>query len=442
MKPKVFLPFLIRKRNIYSELTPLLLGQLISTGASLATVRILTGYLGPSLYGELSLALTYQVVANQLFFGPLGSASLRFTSEAQKNGTEKSFLLAQFRIFCKASLPISIGSFLFFALLSVFGKLKPNIGLLLLVLFSLGAGCLHVLVQFFNATRRRQVYGALLSTFSLLQCLLSTTCVVFFGASTSSVLLGYCLASTLSLFMAIFYLKPYAFKNLIPSIDFCLQINARSVLAWEKCLKDYAIKFSSWGFVTWLLLISDRWSLHIFDAYNSIGLYAVAYQLGYTPVALLCGLGMQLVTPILFSKVQNAGSPKVKLDNSGRLIVVISIFASLLIGLLFVFVTPILFDVFASPAFYGALQIAPPLSIAAGLFSAAEFIALVFQAELRINTLAKVKIFLACTGIVLNVIGAHWLGALGVAWSVAAYSLLQLTFLGGLRFKKLILASF
>jgi O-antigen/teichoic acid export membrane protein len=287
-----------------------------------------------------------------------------------------------------------------------------------------------------NAFRSRFKYGLILATYGILQCFLAIAIVQFFGKYPENVLIGYTFSAIISVILAAYLLpiKPTTNKGSGEALR--VKTNVIATLAWKTKLISYTKSFSCLGAISWILLVADRWSLQIFSNNTSeVGVYVAAYQLGYTPVALLCGLGMQLVSPILFKETYIKNN-QARINPHGEKIVGICISASLALGFVACLATQPLGKFFLDPSYYKAIILMPYLAIAASLLSAAEFLSLAYQAELRIQILTQSKAILCLAGIILSLIGAKYYGASGVALGFATYSCLQLITLGKLRTKK------
>lgn len=68
----------------------------------------------------------------------------------------------------------------------------------------------------------------------------------------------------------------------------------------------YSLPFVTFGGFTWAQQISDRWALQAFASTSEVGQYAVLFQLGYTPIALITGMAMSFLAPILYQRSGDA----------------------------------------------------------------------------------------------------------------------------------------
>lgn len=79
--------------KLSKEIVLIFLGQVIAVLGSQFGVRMLTGKLSPSIYGEISLALTIGVLFQEIIFGPLSGSFLRFFSIARERNEMNVFCL-------------------------------------------------------------------------------------------------------------------------------------------------------------------------------------------------------------------------------------------------------------------------------------------------------------------------------------------------------------
>ena len=85
------------------ELSSISIGYLFTALGGLLGVRILTAYLTPSQYGELSLGITMGGVIYSVFFGPLTNGITRFFPIAKEKKEISFYLFNVFNIIIKGS---------------------------------------------------------------------------------------------------------------------------------------------------------------------------------------------------------------------------------------------------------------------------------------------------------------------------------------------------
>ena len=75
-----------RFRHLFREGLWIVVGQVMLVIGSLLGVRLLTGLLDPTAYGELALAMTLATLVNQTALGPLAQGVMRFYAPAVEQG--------------------------------------------------------------------------------------------------------------------------------------------------------------------------------------------------------------------------------------------------------------------------------------------------------------------------------------------------------------------
>ena len=102
----------IRLLNAAKEISWITFGQVLIVVGGLFGVRILTNYLTPSQYGELSLGLSLGVLINGVFIGPISNGAGRFFSTAKNENDSGNYFIGVLRIVIKVFLYILVFSFL------------------------------------------------------------------------------------------------------------------------------------------------------------------------------------------------------------------------------------------------------------------------------------------------------------------------------------------
>jgi O-antigen/teichoic acid export membrane protein len=188
---------------------------------------------------------------------------------------------------------------------------------------------------------------------------------------------------------------------------------------WSKKLYDYAWPFATWGLFTWAQMASDRWALQAFASSSAVGRYAVLYQLGYYPITILAGLWSQLIAPIFFGWAGDASDParvrQVHRINSWMTLsaIVLAVVAAIVAY----FVHERVFAWLAAPEYRGVSQLLPITVLSGGLFTAGQNAVLSVLTQTRTHTLIPLKTGVALLAVLLNFMGAIWLGISGVVWA-------------------------
>ena len=117
--------------------------------------------------------------------------------------------------------------------------------------------------------------------------------------------------ATLSNYLSVLYIY------LITSIIICLTILAyfKKHLSkfslsytkfdhyWIKKIYRYSSPFLYWAIFVWAQQNSLKWALELIVSRRELGLYNALSQIAYTPVIILFGVILNLITPIIYEKI-------------------------------------------------------------------------------------------------------------------------------------------
>ena len=396
-------------------------GQILTAVGALVGVRLLTTLLAPSEYGRLALALALAAVAQQVVFGPLAAAILRFYASAREAGELPAYGSAARRLLHTRALALMAAGIPLIAAASA-AHSGPLDGVLLLAALAFatvtGYGSAADAVQ--SAARRRALVALLQGTGQLLRAGTAASICWLTGAGSRGALLGYVVASALVLFVQWLFLRAQG-EGLADGME---PAGPAGDAPWPARLREYAAPFMLWGSFTWAQGASDRWALQAFASTTSVGLYAVLFQLGYYPVSMAAGSLVQLLSPILFDRAGDASDPrrmKSVNDTSGRLVAIVLGLAAAT-ALMSAMAHRRLFELLVAEEYRHASYLLPPMVLAGGLFAAGQVAALPLLSEQRTQPLLAPKVLTAIAGIVLNALGAWWFGVPGVVGAGAVFS--------------------
>jgi O-antigen/teichoic acid export membrane protein len=404
-----------RFRRLAKEGTWILSGQIASILGALVLVRMLTEYLEPEEYGQLTLGLTIVGLVNQVVMGGVTAGIGRFYSIAAEKNDLTGYMRASQRLMIIATVIV-----LFIALVLVVGLFWLGrsqwiaLAAAALLLSVLG-GYNSAISGIQNAARQRAVVAFHGGFDAWLKILLAVGLILWLGTSSTAVLLGYALSSLLVTGSQLIFLRqlmPLQKKKSIETFN------------WGSQIWLYSWPFSAFGIFTWMQQISDRWALQSFVSDHAVGLYAVVFQLGYVPIGLVTGMAMTFLAPILYNRSGAA-------INQSRNISVHRIawsitFACLLITVLAFVLTLLLheriFQILVAPKYQAVSNLLPWMVLAGGVFAGGQMLALKLMSEMKPAVITIAKIVTAILGVGLNVYGASLFGIQGVVAALVAVS--------------------
>ncbi|MEK9939827.1 MAG: hypothetical protein VW548_02515, partial [Methylotenera sp.] len=168
--------------------------------------------------------------------------------------------------------------------------------------------------------------------------------------------------------------------------------------------------------------------LEAFGSPEEVGLYAVLFQLGYTPIVMAVGMAMSFIGPILY---QRAGDATDRQRNIGvRLLTWRMTLASLGLTLTaFLFTWCLherLFSFLVSAEYRSVSYLMPWMVLAGGLFAAGQLLALRLMSDMRASAMASAKICTALLGVALNLYAVLVAGIQGVVVAMLVVSAIYL----------------
>lgn len=407
----------MRIKPVLTESIWLALGQVSSALGAILGVRLLTGHLNPSTYGELALWTTIATLINQTILGPLSNGITRFYAPSHEMNDFTGYMhsvnfLVKKALLCVALLG-AIGCVALFA--------RGNADLVPIaaafIAFSAFTGCSSILSGIQNAARRRKVVAFFQGTEPWSRFLTATALVALFGATSENAAFGYLLASA-----AFFWLQYHVFTR-DKSHHFS---NDKGVLKdWSSEIWRFSWPFASWGLFTWARLASDRWALDLFDSKEKVGYYAVVFQLGYYPMSLATGMATQLFAPILYQRAEASKNEAMSVGKKSLSLqlVGIALFGTLCAFLLALLLHDKIFAIFASANYTNVSYLLPWVILSGGIFASAQLLALELMTQLKTNRLVVCTVVTSLMGITFNFAAAYYFSIDGVVGAGIIYSI-------------------
>lgn len=405
----------LRFRRLALEGFWILGGQVAAVIGALVLVRVLTEYLEPEQYGQLTLGLTIAGLVNQVVMGGLTAGISRFYSIAAEKNELSGYLNASQGLMGYAV--ITAGAI---TLISIAGLLSMRHSQWIVLvsaalMLSVFNGFSSALGGIQNAARQRAVVALHGGVEPWLRILLAVGMMIWLGSSSTAVILGYAFSSLIVTGSQLFFLK-----RLISADQPILNTSDN----WRQQIWSYSWPFSVFGVFTWLQQISDRWALQTYASGHDVGLYAVVFQLGYVPIGLALGMAMTFLGPILY---QRSGSTTDQNRNMDVHQIAWRItFAGLAItALAFVFTLFMhkgIFQLLVATKYHEVSYLLSWMIVAGGVFSSAQILALKLMSEMKTAVMTTAKIVSAILGVILNIYGASQFGSQGVVAALLAFS--------------------
>jgi O-antigen/teichoic acid export membrane protein len=404
-----------RTRRLFKEGSWILLGQIMMVVGSLAGVRLLTELLTSDAYGELALGMTVATLVNQIILGPLGGGVLRFYAPAVERGDVAGYFNATKKLMLLAAMVIILIVLFSIAGLFFAGQTQWVPITVSALVFSILGGYSANLSGILTAARQRSIVAIHQGIDPFLRASIAAGLILWVGMSSAVAMIGYVIAALLTLGS-----QAYFFRKVVPT-----NLLSKNNINWHQDIWKYSWPIGIFGVFTWLQLASDRWALQIFSSTKDVGSFAVLYQLGYTPIALITGMASQFLVPILF---QRAGDSTDSERNSDvyKLSWRLTWLSLLLTGIAFLVAILLhdkIFGILVAEEYRSVSYLLPWIIIAGGMFASGQSLANSLLAQMKTRELIIPKIASALLGLTLNFAGAYWYGIVGIVGAAIFFSI-------------------
>jgi O-antigen/teichoic acid export membrane protein len=400
-----------RGPRLRREAIVVVLGQVGVAGAGLAGLRLLTTLLSPEEFGRLALGLSIAALFQQVAFGPLVVASLRYAAGAFDEGSLDRLVGTVDRLLFQLAV-VSV------AVSSLAAVVLPSAGLLswvplggLCLWFSIASAAFSTRLSVDAALRRRELVAIMQVGAEVGRFALASAVIVLLGQpSAGAAMAGFAAALTMAAFVQ---RRRMATSG---TLD----------IAWRGVLVAFARPLAVTGGLTWAQMASDRWSLNALMSAAHVGAYSAIYQIAIAPFTLVGTTVQQLLAPIVFRMAGKDGdraavsASHLPVLSAVTILLVLTAAGSLVAWLLH----EEIFHVLVGPAFATYSRLLPLGVVAGGLLAAGQVVSTTIMSRGVTSELMVPKAVTALFGAALNVIGAWLYGVVGVILATIAFALI------------------
>lgn len=405
-----------RFRRLSKEAFWIVFGQTMAVVGSLVGVRVITGLLTPSEYGDLALGMTLAILINQTVFGPLNNGVTRFYAPSFEKGDLRGYLNAVRRLVFRATNITILILIITVATLLIVKRTEWIFIAIASIIFAILSGCNSVLSGIQNAARQRSIVALHQGLDSWARFLVAAGLLMCLGATSTIAMVGYAIGGALILGSQYLFLRKIFIKQIT---------GEEKKGSWQEKIWKFSWPFATYGIFTWSQLVSDRWALQLFSTTQDVGLYAVLYQLGYYPISMATGMVAQFLSPIFYQRAGDATDSRRNADVKNliwRITGFSLVLTSIIFLLTFLFHTQI-FWIFADKKYSIVSHLLPWMLLAGGVFAAGQILSSNLMINLKTQTMMVAKIITALLGIVFNLAGAYWYGITGIVIASVLFSL-------------------
>lgn len=411
-----------RAKRLGKEFTWITIGQAATVLGALVGIRLLTELLSPSEYGQLALGMTVATLVQTVVLGPLSNGVMRFYAPAREAGSVSGYLGAVTRMTIG-----STGGILLIALIvglgvAVFGSTQwLGFGIAALI-FALLSGYNGILNGIQNAARQRAIVAMHQGIATWGRFLIAAGLMFWLGASSTLAMCGYAIA------MVFVLVSQYLFFRRVIYSRASNNNESKPASHWQSHIFKHSWPFATWGLLSWGRSVADRWGLEVFTTTDEVGLYAVLYQLGYYPIAMLVRMVTTLLAPIYFERVGDATS-KERLDKIFRLGWKVAWMSTILlmaaVGITYYY-HDLIFSLFVAKEYSHISYLLAPMMLSAVIYEATRFLTIVLHAQNATRILIIPTNVSHLLSFILILLGAYWAGLNGVVLAYIAQSLIAI----------------
>jgi O-antigen/teichoic acid export membrane protein len=410
-------------------------GQVVGAAGNIYAIRILTTLLPPAGYGQLALAMTGAVLAQQLVLGPIGTACIRYFAPAQESGELAIYTRAIARMFLAGTLALAAIA----AMIGIFfaGTARLNLlpSLVAAAVFAWISSASSMIDGIQNAARQRKIVALHQGAGAWLRLAIVVEVARYLTQNADSILWSYSAGYALLILSQLYFLAR-TLRRAMHSREAVGSglggTNASHATGpMLRSMWSYTWPFSAWGVFTWIQTSSDRWALGAFAGLDQVGLYQSLYQIGYYPIAMLTQFLLQVSTPIVFQRAGSGADAGRRMNAEGlnNLLTRVVLGATAVGALASYLGGHRLLALVLAPAYRAHSPLISLLILASGCFAAGQIKSLNFMTSLATHRLIAPKVVTALAGAGFIVLGARYRGSYGVASAQLAFSMLYLAWI-------------
>ena len=409
----------MRMLKIAKEGYWIIIGQVFSIVGSLYFIKLITNKLEPSLYGTVSLVLSISTFFGQVIYGGVGSAVSRFYSIAENQIDLRRYFDSSRKIIFKLSSFLLLFGGITAILLLIMGY--PNLFFLTIftLLISILNGVISVLNCFQNAARQRILVSLNNGLGIVFKIGISLLLFNLFGANETSLIISLLLASSITLFLQLIFLR----KNWKSKLQ--IYNSSQSAFNWHNQIWTYSLSVILWNGFMALYQLSDKWALEYNNSSKEVGVYTVFFQLGYSSILLVITNLLAFLSPIIY---QRAGDGKDQVKNNyvdstiTKLILLTFSFSVVGFFITYRFHKEIL-SYLVGENYLHYSYLLPGFVLSACIFAAGQILNLKMESQIKVKEMNFVKISTSIVGMGLNFVLSALYGINGLLVALLIYSI-------------------
>lgn len=278
-------------------------GQIGSALGVLIGTRLLTEFVSPAIFGEISLGLGISTFLYSLFCAPLLQASLRFYSDAAASGHENNLKSTIKNQLIKSTAITIVLTLIGGGIYSYAFKSSFTLFILLSAIIAVDVAR-NLETNFLAASRRQAAFATWVTAETWAKPVGAILLIMISSAKAETILLGY-LISAIIIFLIF---------RITVSID--NKINAENQCSKTDFIKEinrYAYPLVPLALISWISSLGDRYIIGGLMGLDQVGIYAAVYGLVSRPFLMIGGIVEQILRPLYFDAIAGNDSKNKKI---------------------------------------------------------------------------------------------------------------------------------
>lgn len=306
-----------RLARIGAEAAWVTAGQLLAFLGGFATIKFLTGELGPGAYGQLALGISAAGAIHMFVYGPIEQIALRFVSVYRERGQLHQLFAALRRLHLYAATIVGAAIVVVTATLYALAGTTWSMLILLALLLGVGGGVSTTLSSLLSAFRQRASVAFFQASDVWLRLLLAIAGLAWLGTSADAALIGFCLATATTAIVQLAWVmrnplvRPHLHGQAATTIG-----GAGSTM---RELVAYGRPYLAFAAFAWFSTYCDRWVILGYLDERSVGIYAALLQIANAPIAIFLGMTNQFLVPLIFDRA-GAATTQGQIRSSAQLL--------------------------------------------------------------------------------------------------------------------------
>jgi O-antigen/teichoic acid export membrane protein len=327
--------FVNRCARIWKEARWVILGQFAAFVGAIATVKLLTTELGPSMYGQLTLAVSIAGALQLFVYGPLNQIVIRYFSIYYDRGKLSVYFHVLRKIYLYVGLLVTLITAVVFTAFLAWWNSEWALFVLLAVIYGCMNGMQAGVCAYYDATRNRKKSAAFQSFSIWARLLFALLLFYLLEVSTYNALLGFCLGVLVVSLLQISGLQEAIAEH--KGVQHEPFSDYKYVAECLSEFKKYSFPFLLFALVGMFGAYADRWIIFERLGEKDVGIYVALYQIANAPVALVMAFAQQYSAPIIFQRAGSAESTDQATNAERLLLYMVFAFVVVLLPLILLF---------------------------------------------------------------------------------------------------------